>query len=107
MKDFKSLLLEIINHYGVENQQSKLMEEVGELDRAITEYECLLRYEDLIGVDFGEYKYSLRSHIAEEIGDVMNVVEQFLYHYEIDFNDEVIEMKHNKINRQIERMKNE
>lgn len=107
MKDVKSLLLEIINNYGVEHQQTKLMEEVGELDRAITEYECLLRYEDLIDIDFGDYKDSLRSHIAEEIGDVLNVVEQFLYYYEIGFKDEVLEMKHNKINRQIERMKNE
>ena len=45
-------------------------------------------------------------HIAEEIADVLNMVEQFMYYYDIDIQD-VIEIKHQKINRQLERIENE
>jgi NTP pyrophosphatase (non-canonical NTP hydrolase) len=87
----KKDLLKIINHYGVNNQLMKLTEETLELQEAIIEY---------------ENKIGEKEHITEEVADVLNVVEQFIYYYEIDFN-KVIEIKHNKVHRQLERMKEE
>lgn len=100
--DIKNMLLHIINNYGAEHQQRKLMDEVGELDRAITELEVM----DNSGL-FRESDISeARAHVAEEIGDVMNVVEEFMYYYKIDFN-RVLESKHQKVRRQIGRMREE
>lgn len=90
----KNKLLQIIKKYGVRNQLRKLNEEVFELIEAIRDYE-----EDYTRVD-------LKEHVIEEIGDVLNVVEQFLYYYEIDIND-VIESKHKKVDRQLKRMEEE
>lgn len=50
-------------------------------------------------------KFNLE-HIEEEIADVLNMVEQFMYYYDIDIRD-VIEIKHHKINRQLERINKE
>ena len=87
----KENLLKIINHYGVLPQLKKFNEEAYELIEAIIKHEAL-------GC---EYK-----HIAEEIADVLNMVEQFMCYYDIDIQD-VIEIKHHKINRQLERIENE
>lgn len=99
----KEKLLKTINHYGVTNQQRKLNEEIYELQEAITTHELKksVEYEipltEIIGT---------KEHIAEEIADVLNVVEQFIFYYEIDVQD-VIEIKHRKMDRQMERIKDE
>lgn len=99
----KEYLIKIINHYGIEHQQRKFQEEVFELNEAIITHELKksVEYEipltEIIGT---------REHIAEEIADVFNLVEQFMYFYNIDIQD-VIEIKHKKIHRQLERIENE
>lgn len=99
----KENLIKIINHYGIEQQQRKFQEEVFELNEAIITHELKksVEYEipltEIIGT---------REHIAEEIADVFNLVEQFMYFYNIDIQD-VIEIKHKKIHRQLERIENE
>lgn len=99
----KEYLIKIINHYGIEQQQRKFQEEVFELNEAIITHELKksVEYEipltEIIGT---------REHIAEEIADVFNLVEQFMYFYNIDIQD-VIEIKHKKIHRQLERIENE
>lgn len=98
----KEDLLKIINHYGVNAQQRQLAEEVFELQEAITKAEDV--YEKTIL--FKEYSSSLKTNIAEEIADVLNMVEQFIYYYGIDIED-IIEIKHRKVARQLERIKNE
>ena len=90
----KEDLLKIINTYGVNAQQRKLSEEVFELQEAILTFEN----EPLNFLGAGN-----KNHIAEEIADVLNVVEQFMYYYDIDFED-IIEIKHEKVQRQLERM---
>lgn len=87
-------LKKIINNYGTLNQVRKFNEECYELTEAIFDYEYT-------GVANNE---KLIEHIAEEIGDVLNLVEQFMYYYNIDVQD-VIEIKHKKIDRQLERMR--
>lgn len=86
----KEDLLKIINHYGINNQQRKLEEEVFELQEAIIKYEnnCNLT----------------RENIKEEIADVSVLLQQISEYYDISFEDIYPIMK-NKINRTMERMK--
>lgn len=97
-------LLKIINHYGVNAQQRQLAEEVFELQEAITTHE--LKNSVSYEIPITEITET-RDHIAEEIADVLNLVEQFMYYYDIDFSEEVLEIKHKKVGRQLERIKNE
>ena len=88
--------LEIIKYYGINNQLRKLQEETFELSEAILDIEHILKE---------PYSHYI-NHIAEEIGDVMVLLEEFKEYYEI--KDEKI--KNNieyKINRQLNRMKGE
>ena len=94
----KQNLLKIINHYGLMKQLKYIHSEYFELDEAI-----------VIGEDRNEH---LKSHgwnednIAGEIADVMVMLKQFQYYY--DISDEQIEniMKF-KIQRQLERIESE
>lgn len=84
-------LLKIINHYGVNNQQRKLQEEVFELNEAILEH----RFAD--GITY---------HIAEEIADVMVMLEQFKLYYDIS-SEEITNIFWGKVERQLDRIKKE
>lgn len=88
----KNKLLAIINHYGIDNQQRKLEEEVFELQEAITIYE-------------NSY-HNLKSGIEEELADVKNVLEEIRYYYDIEWQ-KVNKIQVEKIERQLERIKNE
>lgn len=84
--------LNIINHYGINNQQRKLEEEVFELQEAITKYES---------------GYTLtREYIEEEVADVYVLLNQIIEYYNLSIDD-IDEIMTKKLNRQIERMKNE
>ena len=93
-------LLKIINHYGVNNQQRKLQEEVFELNEAIITCEC------------DEYNYyeevekSNKKHIAEEIADVMVMLEQFKLYYDIS-SEEITNIFWSKVDRQLKRIEKE
>lgn len=103
----KEDLLKIINHYGVNAQQRKLAEEVFELQEAITQYEIEKGWSELLNIKMFDSDVSKKQHIAEEIADVLNLIEQFMYYYDIDFDKEVLEIKHQKVARQLEIIKNE
>lgn len=83
----KEKLLKIIKHYGLNHQQRKLEEEVYELQEAIIK-----------GDD--------KEHIAEELADACVLLMQITNYLKIDVPsiDKIMEMK---IDRQIERIKNE
>ena len=95
----KEKLLQIINHYGVMPQLKYFQSEVFELNEAIIKFETLKDY-------YFKNTNWLKDHIAEEIADVLNMVEQFMYYYGIKIED-VIEIKHQKIDRQLKRMEEE
>lgn len=97
----KENLLQIINHYGVLPQLKHFNSEVFELQEAIITRELHWNYD----TEIQDIKLC-DEHITEEIADVLNMVEQFMYYYDIDVQD-VIEIKHQKINRQLERIKTE
>lgn len=96
-------LLQIINHYGVNNQQRKLEEEVFELQEAITIYELKnsVQYE----IPLTEL-IATKEHFTEECADVIVMLLQFMLYYDID-TDELNKMIDQKIKRQLERIKNE
>lgn len=90
----KDKLLKIINHYGVMKQLKYIHSEYFELDEAI------IRYYDMEDLGFD------LEHIAEEIADVMVMLKQFQYYF--DITDERIEkIMNEKIDRQLERIENE
>ena len=96
-------LWKIIEHYGINNQQRKLEEEVFELQEAIME---LQHYEEY-ACDF-DYQTTLKKqkeHIAEELADVMVILEQFKRYYNIS-DDEIEKIKEFKVKRQLERIDN-
>jgi len=87
----KEDLKTIINHYGINNQQRKLAEEVFELQEAITMYENIT-YFDI-------------ENIIEELADCFVLLKQIMAFYEIDEETLYINEKY-KINRQLERIAN-
>lgn len=89
-------LLKIIEHFGVENQQRKLQEEVFELNEAITKREAVAVYEN-------EYLKSHDKHIEEEIADIEVILLQIKEYYHIDGN-EILKTMENKIKRTLERI---
>lgn len=92
-------LLKIINHYKVIPQLKKLSEEVFELQEAI------INYQDEYSLCDKNELYT-KKHIAEELADVMVLLCQFKEFYRIDSN-EILKMMNMKIDRQLERIKNE
>ena len=96
-------LLKIINHYGINNQQRKLEEEVFELQEAITI--CELKNSVQYEIPLTEL-IETKEHLTEECADVIVMLLQFMLYYDID-TDELNKMIDQKIKRQLERIKNE
>ena len=99
----KNDLLKIIMHYGVNAQQRQLAEEVFELQEAITTHE--LKNSVSYEIPLTEI-VETKEHIAEEIADVAVMIKQFQYYYGID-NEFIVTLMRGKVNRQLERIKNE
>lgn len=99
----KDKLLKIINNYGVMSQLKYIHSEYFELDEAIINHELKrsVEYEipltEIIGT---------KEHIAEEIADVMVMLKQFQYYYDID-DIEINNKMFFKVERQLERIEKE
>ena len=86
----KEGLLKIIEHFGIENQQRKLQEELFELQQEITIFE--------------QGNNQSYQEITEEMVDVIILLKQFFYHYEL--NDyQMKQIEEGKIKRTLERIK--
>lgn len=83
----KGKLSQIINHYGLPQQLKYIHSEYFELDEAII---------------WGDTP----SHIAEEIADIMVMLEQFKVYFDID-DEQIEQIMNEKIDRQLERIKQE
>lgn len=96
-------LLQIINHYGIDNQLKKLSEEIFELQQAINTHELKssVEYEipltEIVGT---------KEHITEEIADVMVMLCQFKEYYHISYEN-IEKIMDYKIERQLKRIKKE
>ncbi len=97
----KENLLKIINTYGVMPQLKYFQSEVWELNEAIFQYEEQKR----VCQEFCSELHcdKEKEHIAEEIADVMVMLEQFIEYYNIDRFDIAKTMEY-KANRQLERI---
>ena len=90
----------ILEHFGVNNQQRKLQEEVFELQEAITTHELkkTVEYEipltEIIGT---------KEHITEELADIEVILLQIKEFYRIDGN-EILKTMKNKIKRTLDRI---
>lgn len=95
----KEKLLKIINHYGISNQLKYIHSEYYELDEAI------INWENDGETYYNEVEESHKREVAGEIADIMVMLKQFQYYYEISDKqiEDIIEFK---IDRQLERIKN-
>lgn len=101
----KDNLLNIIKHFGVNEQQRKFMEEVFELQEAIIIYEGFLaRNSDILEPEIYYANKDLKDHIAEEIADVMVILEQFKLCYGIS-SEEITKTFWEKVDRTLEEIK--
>lgn len=101
----KEDLLKLIQHYGVNAQQRQLAEEVFELQEAIYQYIAQKEACENIGCSTIHVD-KCKEHIAEEIADVMVLLNQFKAYYNIP-NETILVFMRGKVNRQLERIKNE
>lgn len=99
-------LTKIIKHYGVNAQQRQLAEEVFELQEAITIYEQEQVLKNLLDIKIVDSDISKKQHIAEEIADVMVLLNQLKTYYNIP-NETILVFMRGKIDRQLARIKNE
>lgn len=93
-------LLKIIEHFGVNNQQRKLQEEVFELQEIILDYEFS---KENFPKQHEICEDVFKEKIIEEISDVMVLLEQFKTYYEIT-NEEITNIFWNKVARTLERI---
>lgn len=97
-------LKQIISFYGLPHQLKYIHSEYFELDESILDYEKSgwdFSYEDC---EYIEREY--RNHIAEELSDIMVMLKQFQYYYGIE-DKQIEDIMNFKIDRQLERIKNE
>lgn len=92
-------LLKIINYYGPLKQLKYIHSEYFELDEAILDCEYNDEY-------FKAKECGYKDHIQEELADVMVMLKQLQYYYGIK-NEDIEKVMQQKINRQLERIKNE
>lgn len=97
-------LLKIVHNYGINHQLRKLNEEAFELIEAVFQYEEQKR----VCEEFCSKLHcdKEKEHITEELADVMVMLCQFKEHYHIDGND-ILRIMNEKIDRQLDRMKEE
>lgn len=94
-------LLQIIQHYKINNQQRKFVEECYELMEAITQREYQTK--DKKPYELVEFE---KAHIIEEIADIEVMLDQFKAYYDIS-QEEINKVKDYKIKRQLERIEKE
>lgn len=91
----------IADKYGRNLQTTKAIEELAELQQAI----CKLNLAIIQNKGF-EKEIQLKGNVKEEIADVVIMLNQLLYLYEID-EGHIASLIDFKLNRQVERIENE
>lgn len=97
-----SRIKKIFEHYGFNNQIAKLSEETQELIEVATSIQVLIA----LGVPADHESWAeIRKNLADEIADVRIMIDQIIYG--LDLQAEYASRREFKIQRQLERMKNE
>ena len=99
-------LLKIINNYGLLTQLKYFQTEVFELNQAIIEYEDEQSLKELLNIKMVDSDISKKKHITEEVADVLVMLLQFVYYYNID-PSEINKVIDYKIERQLNRIDGE
>lgn len=102
-------ILYVIHHYGLNNQLRKLKEEEYELDEAIIRYVMALQDNSDTKELEGLTKWNLdhfKKNVIEEMTDVIFLLTQIQLYFDIKTSD-IEKILNYKIERQIERIKNE
>lgn len=94
----------IFKHYGEQSQLIKTQEELKELDEAIQKL-IDLRKDDKRTSFYNTERDFLKDHIAEELADVRIMLEQIEYGLQIE--KRCADWREFKLNRQIQRIKDE
>lgn len=96
--------LTILQHYGAANQRRQLVEECSELIQAICKYDRAIS-SNTTGYypDVQNAKYN----IAGEIADVLIMIEQIKISLGTETRQEIENLIESKLNRQLERIKEE
>lgn len=107
----KNKLLTIVNHYGIRKQLKYFQSEVFELTEAVIEKEItdehlLSSIAEALNYYFYKIGSTKRDHVAEEIADVLVMLEQIRLYYGIDTN-EIKEVMEYKVDRQLQRIEDE
>jgi len=96
----KDKLLQIISYYGILKQLKYIHSEYFELDEAIlNELNDEYTYFEKIHDDH-------KAHIKEEIADIMVMLRQFQYYYDIT-DEQINKVMEHKIDRQLQRIEND
>lgn len=99
----KQDLLKIINNYSINNQLKYIHSEYFELDEAIIKAENFQPQSFIqLNVNISHFV----EHIAEELADVMVMLKQFQYYYDIE-DSEIEKIMKEKIQRQLIRISEE
>lgn len=99
----KDKLLKIISFYGIDKQLKYIHSEYFELDEAIMDAEKFKpKSFTQIGINLENYT----NHVAEELADVMVMLKQIQYYYDIK-DEEIKKIMEKKVNRQLDRIEKE
>ena len=92
-------MIKIADHYGIDIQTIKTVEELAELQQAL----CKLNIAIELGEEDREILVQLKKNLTEEIADVMIMLDQICYLYNIKY--EVLFNFHKaKVDRQLKRI---
>lgn len=107
----KDKLLQIVSYYDIDKQLKYFQSEIFKLNEAV----ITKRNRDKFNPFVGLFNLSNRlsgtkdiyvEHITEEIADVMVMLKQFQYYYEIE-DEQIEEIMNYKIERQLDRIEKE
>ena len=91
-------MIKIADHYGKRNQTVKTVEELAELQQAL----CKLNIAIELDEDY-EKLMKLKKNVTEEIVDVMIMLDQICYLYDIRYED-LFNFHKAKVDRQLKRI---
>ena len=104
-KDLNEKLKSIIEYYGYRNQLKKFNEESFEVIEAVMDLEEQIVTCCECGCS-GQHTKHEREHLEEEIADVLVLLNQFIYYYDLNEND-IMDTVYKKIDRQLARIEEE
>lgn len=105
----KDKLLQIVNHYEIKNQLKYFQSEIFELNEAIIQYEMAKDDNKERIIKDGRPRWNMdyyKEHITEEIADVMVMLGQIKYYYDLD-KSKITKIMNYKIDRQLKRIEEE